>query len=169
MDSTPNNQRAQVGWAVAITLALAALVVTAFGAFAGFTTLMARMDRTEDKIVRLEERIGRLETALAELPGKISQQLMESNRTILTAVMAAKTTAPDQQHAMPQPAQQFPDMPRRPELPGMAGGMPAGMPGPTGARIRAPPTPSWAVPGDPLGDPPPPPPSSNPPPNSNLK
>jgi hypothetical protein len=98
-------QRTHFRWTVTIGIALIAAFITGFG------IMLARTDRTEDKIARLEERVGRLETGVAELPGKISQSLLQLNQTLLQAIIAGSSMrAPPQ---VPQsPSGSEPTVPR---------------------------------------------------------
>jgi len=141
MENNQRPQRANLGWTFAIAAALAAVTVIGAGA------VIMRIDRTTERIARLEERIGhmeerigRMEVATAEIPGKLSQQLLELNRTILMAVTSGRNAAPEPQ---------TPDLPRRPDF-GAMGAAGIGAPGigaPSLPRMRVPPTPSWALPG----------------------
>lgn len=136
MENNQSSQRANLGWTFAIATALAAVIVVGAGA------VIMRIDRTEERIARLEERIGhmeerigRMEVSTAEIPGKLSQQLVELNRTILMAVTSGRNAAPEPQ---------MPDLPRRPDFGAMGA---AGIGAPSLPRMRVPPTPSWALPG----------------------
>jgi septal ring factor EnvC (AmiA/AmiB activator) len=90
-------------WMLLIAIGLASLFATGFG------FMMARIDRTEDKISRVEDkisrvedRISRVETSVAELPGKISQNLMQLNQTLLQAITATNNQRPPQIIIVPQ-------------------------------------------------------------------
>jgi septal ring factor EnvC (AmiA/AmiB activator) len=110
-------QRAHLRWMLLIAIGLASLFATGFG------FMIARIDRTEDKISRVEDRISgvedrisrvedrisgvedrisRVETSVAELPGKISQNLMQLNQTLLQAITATNNQRPPQIIIVPQ-------------------------------------------------------------------
>jgi hypothetical protein len=96
-------QRAHLRWMMLIAIGLASLFATGFG------FMMARIDRTEDKISRVEDkvsrvedRISRVETSVAELPGKISQNLMQLNQTLFQAITATNNQRPPQIIIVPQ-------------------------------------------------------------------
>ena len=141
MENNQNSQRANLGWTFAIATALAAVTVVGAGA------VIMRIDRTEDRIARLderighmEERIGRMEVATAEIPGKLSQQLVELNRTILMAFTSGRNAAPEPQIS---------DLPRRSDFGAMVapGIGPQGIGPPSLPRMRVPPTPLGTLPG----------------------
>jgi hypothetical protein len=68
-------QRGHLRWTMLIAIGLASLFAVGFG------IMMVRIDRAEDKI-------SRVETSVLELPGKISQNLMQLNQTLLQAITA---------------------------------------------------------------------------------
>jgi hypothetical protein len=96
-------QRSQVRWSVTVSVMIVAVLI------AGFGFVLVRMDRSEDKILRLDDRLGRLESALGELPGKIQSSLLQLNQTLLQAITAASTqkaspaVVPQTPSGLPQP------------------------------------------------------------------
>ena len=93
-------------------LAMAALVaLTSFG-------LMIQLDRTEDRIGRIDERytekLAALERRVTELPNSMMQGMLDLNRTITDAITAAKQ--PPQVVVLP-PAEQAPRTPARAPAP----------------------------------------------------
>lgn len=74
-------QRTHIRWTVTTALGIAALVVASTG------FLMSRIDRTDDRLTRVEANI-------TELPGKLTSSLNQVNQTLLQAVTASKQQPP---------------------------------------------------------------------------
>src|SRR4051812_47905939 len=73
--------RTHFRWTIGTLLAAAGLLLTTTLTTAFF--LFGRIDRADDKLARLHERV-------TELPGKLSQNLLDVNRTLSEAITAAR-------------------------------------------------------------------------------
>ena len=97
-------QRTHFRWGIGL------LVTVAFGLAALIATtsmfMMSRIDRTEDRLVRVE-------AAIAELPNKLSTNLNNMNHTLLQAVTAGKQLPP-QIIVLPTPQQSGSVLPDKP-------------------------------------------------------
>jgi hypothetical protein len=76
-----SEQRAHMRWAMLLAIGLASVFAGGFG------VIMLRIDRTEDKL-------SRIESSVSELPGKIAGNLSQINQTLFQAIAASKQQAP---------------------------------------------------------------------------
>jgi len=74
-------QRAHMRWAMLLAIGLASVFAGGFG------VIMLRIDRTEDKL-------SRIESSVSELPGKIAGNLSQINQTLFQAITASKQQSP---------------------------------------------------------------------------
>lgn len=107
LEGIEGDQRTHFRW----TLGTLFAVVSSFFALASLvlvstTILLGRIDRIDDKLARVDERV-------TEMPGKMTQGMLEVNRTLSDAITAAKQQ-PAQVILLPAPSPtQTPAPPRQ--------------------------------------------------------
>jgi hypothetical protein len=79
-----SEQRSHFRWSIGLTVTVALGLAGVI--FTSTAFLMARVDRVED-------RLSRLETNVQELPGKLTSSLNQVNQTLLQAITASSTMA----------------------------------------------------------------------------
>jgi hypothetical protein len=86
-------QRNHFRWTIGALLIAFGILVTLSIGIANF--ISGRVDR-------LDDRLGKVETGVADLPNKINQNLMQLNQTLLQAVLAGATQR--HQESLPPPS-----------------------------------------------------------------
>jgi hypothetical protein len=80
-----NEQRNHFRWTVAT-------IIIVFGILATLTTTL--FSWLTNRIDRVDDRLGKIEASVSDLPNKINQNLMQLNQTLLQAIIAGATQRP---------------------------------------------------------------------------